>query len=60
MLLINLIYRKYGVPLHNFFFENWTRGISHLKDLEKGIGDYSHIDTVLLDFPNAFAKVQHK
>ena len=34
MLLINLIviylYRKYGVPLHNFF-ENWNRGISHLK-----------------------------
>ena len=33
MHLINLIviylYKKYGVPLHNFF-ENWTRGISHL------------------------------
>ena len=34
MLLINLIvnylYRKYGVPLHNFF-ENWSRGTSHLR-----------------------------
>ena len=33
MLLINLIvnylYRKYGVSLHNFS-ENWTRGKSHL------------------------------
>ena len=29
-LIVNYLYRKYGVPLHNFF-ENWTRGISHLK-----------------------------
>ena len=29
-LMVNLLYRKYGVPLHNFF-ENWTRGISYLK-----------------------------
>ena len=28
-LMVNLLYRKYGVPLHNFF-ENWTRGISYL------------------------------
>ena len=28
-LIVNYFYRKYGVPLHNFF-ENWTRGISHL------------------------------
>ena len=28
--IVNYLYRKYGVPLHNFF-ENWTRGISHLK-----------------------------
>ena len=37
MLLINLkvhyLYRKYGVPLH-IFFENWTRGISHLKQVK--------------------------
>ena len=35
MLLINLIvhymYRKNGVPLHNFL-ENWTRGINRLKN----------------------------
>ena len=33
-LIVNYLYRKYGVPLHNFF-ENWTRGTkctSHLKD----------------------------
>ena len=30
-LIVNYLYRKYGVPLHNFF-ENWTRGISHLKE----------------------------
>ena len=29
-LIVNYLYRKYGVPLHNFF-ENLTRGISHLK-----------------------------
>ena len=29
-LIVNYLYRKYGVPLHNFF-ENWTSGISHLK-----------------------------
>ena len=29
-LIVNYLYRKYGVPLH-IFFENWTRGISHLK-----------------------------
>ena len=29
-LIVNYLYRKYGVPLHNFF-KNWTRGISHLK-----------------------------
>ena len=29
-LMVNYLYRKYGIPLHNFF-ENWTRGISHLK-----------------------------
>ena len=28
-LIINSLYRKYGVPLHNFF-ENWTRGTSQL------------------------------
>ena len=28
-LIVNYLYRKYGVPLH-IFFENWTRGISHL------------------------------
>ena len=28
-LIVNYLHRKYGVPLHNFF-ENWTRGISHL------------------------------
>ena len=28
-LIVNYLYRKYGVPLHNFF-ENWTRGTSHL------------------------------
>ena len=35
MYFINLIviylYRKYGVPLHNCFGENWTRVTSHLK-----------------------------
>ena len=30
-LIVNYLYRKYGVTLH-IFFENWTRGISHLKD----------------------------
>ena len=30
-LIVKYLYRKYGVPLHNFFFENWTRGTSHLK-----------------------------
>ena len=29
-LIVNNLYRKYGVPLHNIF-ENWTRGTSHLK-----------------------------
>ena len=29
-LIVNYLCRKYGVPLHNFF-ENWTRGTSHLK-----------------------------
>ena len=29
-LMVNYLKRKYGVSLHNFF-ENWTRGISHLK-----------------------------
>ena len=29
-LIVNYLYRKYGVPLHNFS-ENWTSGISHLK-----------------------------
>ena len=29
-LIVNYLYRKYGVPLH-IVFENWTRGISHLK-----------------------------
>ena len=29
-LIVNYLYRKHGVPLHNFF-ENLTRGISHLK-----------------------------
>ena len=29
-LIVNYLYRKYGVTLHNFF-ENRTRGISHLK-----------------------------
>ena len=33
-LIVNYLYRKYGVPLHNFF-ENWTRGISHLNVLFK-------------------------
>ena len=28
-LIVNYLYRKYGIPLH-IFFENWTRGISHL------------------------------
>ena len=30
-LIVNYLYRKYGVPLHKFF-ENLTRGISHLKE----------------------------
>ena len=30
-LIVNYMYRKYGVPFHNFFLENWTRGTSHLK-----------------------------
>ena len=30
-LIVNYLYRKYGVPLHNFF-ENWTRGTSHLNE----------------------------
>ena len=29
-LIVNYLYRNYGVPLHNFF-ENWTRGTSHRK-----------------------------
>ena len=29
-LIVNYLYRKYGVALNNFF-ENWKRGISHLK-----------------------------
>ena len=33
-LMVNLLYRKYGVPLHNFF-ENWTRGISYLNNIKK-------------------------
>ena len=33
-LIVTYLYRKYGVPLHNFF-ENWTRGISHLKLLRQ-------------------------
>ena len=28
--IVNYLYRKYGVPLNNFF-ENWTIGTSHLK-----------------------------
>ena len=30
-LIVKYLYRKYGVPLHNFF-ENWTRGTSHLNE----------------------------
>ena len=30
-LIVNYLCRKYGVPLHNFF-ENLTRGISHLNE----------------------------
>ena len=29
-LIVNYLYRKYGVPLH-IFFENWSRGTSYLK-----------------------------
>ena len=29
-LIVNYLYRKYGIALH-YFFENWTRGTSHLK-----------------------------
>ena len=32
-LIVNYLYRKYGVPLY-IFFENWTRGISHLNSLK--------------------------
>ena len=31
-LIVNYLYRKYGVLLHNFF-ENWTKGTSHLNKL---------------------------
>ena len=31
-LIVNYLCRKYGVPLHNFS-ENWTSGISHLKEI---------------------------
>ena len=34
-LIVNYLYRKYGVPLHNVF-EKWTRGISNLKILTIG------------------------
>ena len=27
-MIVNYLYRTYGVPLHNVF-ENWTRGTSH-------------------------------
>ena len=26
----NYLYRKYWVPIHIFFYENWTRGTSYL------------------------------
>ena len=43
MYLINLIenylYRKYTVPLHNFFFENWSRGTSRLNGALSFIND---------------------
>ena len=41
-LMVNYLYRKYGVPLHNFF-ENWTRGISHLKGHDDTFFYYQHV-----------------
>ena len=48
-LIVNYLYRKYGVPLHNFF-ENWIRGISHLKPLTLKLGELlltSHLGRLL-------------
>ena len=34
-LIVNYLKRKYGAPLHIFFFKNWTRGTSHLKNSDR-------------------------
>ena len=33
-LIVNYLYRKYGVPLHIFFSRNLIRGTSHLNELD--------------------------
>ena len=38
-LIVTYLYRKYGAPLHNFF-ENWTRGRSHLKASSSVFGQF--------------------
>ena len=45
-LIVNYLYRKYGVPLHNFF-ENWTRGISHLNIINY---QFQNVESFILYF----------
>ena len=43
-LIVNYLYRKYGVPLHNFF-ENLTRGTSHLNTRKLQVTFYNAWNT---------------
>ena len=45
-LIVNYLYRKFWEPLHNFF-ENWSRGTSHLNLFHCSTG---HVQVIYLTY----------